>query len=207
MQGPDASPLPILPPHGARQKIGLFGGSVNPAHAAHRLVSLLALRRLALDAVWWLVTPGNPLKDHTDLAPLAQRMEAAKLVAAHPRIHVTDFESALGSAYTIDSLTYLKQRSPVARFVWIMGADNLQSFHSWADWREIIRLMPIAVVDRPGSTLSSRHARAALAFQSAFVAEEHSAHFANRHPPAMIFLHGPRSPLSSTLLRQAAQPS
>ena len=167
----------------------------------------MALHRLKLDAVWWLVTPGNPLKDHTLLAPLAERMDQAKQIAAHPRIRVTAFEAALGSPYTIDSLTYLKQRSPVARFVWIMGADNLQSFHSWAQWRDIIRLMPIAIVDRPGATLRARHARAALAFQSAFVSEERSSGFAERHPPAMIFLHGPRSPLSSTRLRQAAYAS
>ena len=116
-------------------RIGLLGGSFNPAHAAHRAVSLLALKRLALDRVWWLVSPGNPLKDTSALPPLADRIAAARRVAADPRIDVTGIEAALGTRYTIDTIHRLRTRCPRVRFVWLMGADNLAQFHRWRDWR------------------------------------------------------------------------
>jgi nicotinate-nucleotide adenylyltransferase len=136
-------------------RIGLFGGTFDPPHAAHRAACLLAMRRLNLDRVWWLVTPGNPLKDHHRLTPLAQRVAAARALAHHPRIDVTDLEADLGTNYTFQTINYLVQRCPGVQFVWIMGADNLRHFHRWQRWRDIATLVPIAVVDRLGPSLYS----------------------------------------------------
>ena len=202
MDHPSSPLMPLLPPHGRRQRIGIFGGSFNPAHAAHRLVSLTALRRLRLDAVWWLVTPGNPLKNKRDLPSTTTRVVAARHIAAHPRIHVIAIEERLGSSYTYDLIAYLKRRSSTARFVWIMGADNLAGFHHWARWQEIAAAVPIAVIDRPGSTHHALRAPAALALNSFRVPESKAAVLATRTAPALMVLHGPRSNLSSTALRQ-----
>src|SRR6202049_1548159 len=142
----------VLPPNAPGMRIGLFGGTFDPAHAAHRAACLLALRRLGLDRVWWLVTPGNPLKDTKGLAPLAERLAAAQALAHHPRIDVTDLEAELGTAYTYETVSYLLRRCPGVHFVWIMGADNLRSFHRWQRWRGLAQLVPIAIVDRlPGA--------------------------------------------------------
>ncbi|HZV20147.1 MAG TPA: nicotinate-nucleotide adenylyltransferase, partial [Hyphomicrobiales bacterium] len=125
----------LRPPHAEiGMRIGLLGGSFNPPHAAHRQISLTALKRLGLDQVWWLVTPGNPLKDHGDLAPLAERVALCRVLARHARIRVTAFEAAIGTAYTACTLRYLRRRFPGVRFVWLMGADNLASFHRWNEW-------------------------------------------------------------------------
>src|SRR6185312_4598311 len=132
-----------LPPHGPGMRIGLFGGTFDPPHQAHLAASLLALKRLRLDRVWWLVTPGNPLKDTRGLAPLAERMAAAATLTRHPRIDITGFEADLGARYSYDTISYLVARCPRTRFVWIMGADNLRSFHRWQKWREIVGLLPI----------------------------------------------------------------
>ena len=134
-------------------RIGLFGGTFDPPHAAHRAACLIAMKRLGLDRVWWLVTPGNPLKDTRGLAPLAERIAAARALAHHPRIDVTGFEAEIGTRYTYDTVRYLLARCPGVRFVWIMGADNLRSFHRWQKWRGIAGLVPIAVVDRLGPSL------------------------------------------------------
>jgi nicotinate-nucleotide adenylyltransferase len=143
-----------LPPHARAMRIGLFGGSFNPPHAGHLLVAQTALRRLQLDAVWWIVTPGNPLKSHTGLPSLAERMAACRvLIGADPRIIVTGFEADIGTSYTEQSLRYLVRRCPGVDFVWLMGADNLASFHRWQKWRSIASLVPMAVIDRPGATL------------------------------------------------------
>ncbi len=127
--------MSILPPHTPGMSIGLFGGTFDPPHDAHRAACLIAMRRLGLDRVWWLVTPGNPLKDTRGLAPLADRIAAAKELANHPRIVVTGLEAAIGARYTYDTVSYLKAHCPGVRFVWIMGADNLRSFHRWQNWR------------------------------------------------------------------------
>ncbi|GJD94366.1 nicotinate-nucleotide adenylyltransferase [Methylobacterium iners] len=194
--------MPVrLPPALPGMRIGLYGGSFNPAHPGHRHVSLTALRRLRLDRIWWMVTPGNPLKDHGELAPLEVRVETARRVASHPRILVTDFESAIGARYTRQSLRYLRLRHPAVHFVWIMGADSLASFHRWQGFRSIAAMMPIAVIDRPGFTLSAPGSRAAQALARFRVEEEAAGRLADRRPPAWTFLHGPRSTLSSTALR------
>jgi nicotinate-nucleotide adenylyltransferase len=193
----------ILPRHGRGMRIGLFGGTFNPPHEGHRLASLIALRRLKLDAVWWLVTPGNPLKQNSDLPPLATRMKAAADLARHPRIVVTDLEARIGTRYTFDTIDYLVRRCPGTRFVWIMGADNLASFHRWQRWREIAQLTPIAVVDRPASTLKAAHSLAAQFLARRRLDEADGALLAEAGAPGFVFLHGPRSSLSSTDLRRA----
>jgi nicotinate-nucleotide adenylyltransferase len=191
-----------LPAHGPGLRIGLYGGSFHPAHAGHRHVSLLALRRLGLDRLWWIVTPGNPLKDRSGLPPACQRAAAAGALARHPRIDITCFEEAIGARYTVETLTYLAARCPTARFVWIMGADSLASFHRWRGWRTIASLMPMAVVDRPGWTLRSTHSPAALALAPFRIDETDAPLLAGRAPPAWVFIHGPRSALSSSALRK-----
>ncbi|MDJ1157552.1 nicotinate-nucleotide adenylyltransferase [Chelatococcus sp. SYSU_G07232] len=197
---------PPLPRHAPGMRIGLFGGSFNPPHAGHRLASLVALRRLGLDRVWWIVTPGNPLKDNARLPALAARMAAARATAAHPRIDVTGFEASIGTRYTYDTIAYLRRRCPEVRFVWIMGADNLAGFHRWQRWREIAALVPIAVVDRPGATVKAARAKAAQALGTRRLREAEARLLSAARLPAWVFLHGPRSPLSSTALRAAAGP-
>ncbi len=205
-----AAPKPAwagLPPHGAGQRIGLLGGSFNPPHAGHRLISEMALHRLRLDAVWWLVTPGNPLKDPAALRPMAERIAEAGRVARHPRIRVTSIEADVGVSRTRDTLRFLIERCPTLRFVWLMGADNLTGFHRWHAWQEIAELVPIAVIDRPGNTLHAAAGRAAAWLARYRVDESDAATLADRDPPAWVFLHGRRSPLSSTELRRSAAPA
>ena len=182
-------------------RIGLYGGSFNPAHLGHRHVTTTALRRLGLDRVWWLVSPGNPLKDRDGLASLESRCAGAKHIARHPRIAVTGFEARIGARFTVQTLRYLVRRRPGVRFVWIMGADSLETFHRWKDFSEIARLVPIAVIDRPGATMTPLRARAARRLARMRVPEDAAIGLASRSPPAWIFLHGPRSALSSTEIR------
>lgn len=195
--------LARLPPATAGLRIGLYGGSFDPAHAGHRHVSRMALARLRLDRLWWLVTPGNPLKDGRGRAPLPVRVAAAQAVAAHPRITVTGFEAEIASVYTLQTIRYLRMRWPSVRFVWIMGADSLASFHRWRGFRQIAALVPIAVIDRPGHTLCAPHGPAAQAFARWRLDERDASALADHPPPAWVYLHGPRSSLSSTALRAA----
>jgi nicotinate-nucleotide adenylyltransferase len=140
-------------------RIGLLGGSFNPAHAGHLYVSETALKRLKLDSVWWLVSPGNPLKDDAAMAPLASRLQSARRIAAHEsRIHVSALETALHTIYTIDTVTALRRRFPRVDFVWLMGSDNLEQFSRWRRWQELARLVPIVVVQRPGTILAALNA-------------------------------------------------
>jgi nicotinate-nucleotide adenylyltransferase len=190
-----------LPPHARGLKIGLFGGTFDPPHAAHRAACLLAMNRLGLDRVWWMVTPGNPLKDTRGLAPLAQRIAAARALAHHPRIDVTGFEAELRTRYTYDTIAKVVARCPGVRFVWIMGADNLRAFHRWQKWRAIADIVPIAVVDRVGPSLYAGAGTAAQALARFRIPERDARSLPARRPPAWVFLHGLKSPLSSTALR------
>jgi nicotinate-nucleotide adenylyltransferase len=194
-------PRIVLPPHAPGMRIGLFGGTFDPPHEAHLSASLLAMKRLDLDRVWWLVTPGNPLKDTRGLAPLAQRIVAAGALARHPRIDISSLEAQIGTTYTYETIAYLRRHCPGVRFVWIMGADNLRSFHRWQKWREIASLVPIVVVDRLGPSLYAAASPAGHALSRYRVTEHIAATLPGRHAPAWTFLHGLKSPLSSTALR------
>ncbi len=196
--GPGGHRIPL---HYPGQRIGLFGGTFDPPHAAHRSACLLAMKRLRLDRVWWLVTPGNPLKDTNGLAPLDERVAAARALARHPRIHVTGIEADIGVRYSYDTVRYLVSHCAGVRFVWIMGADNLRTFHRWQKWRAIAERVPIAVVDRPGPSLRAANSVMAQAFGRRRVPERNAASLLSRHPPAWVLLHGLKSSLSSTALR------
>jgi len=191
----------FLPPNAPGMRIGLFGGTFDPPHLAHLGASLLALKRLKLDRVWWLVTPGNPLKNTRGLAPLAKRIAAARALTNHPRIDVTGLEAVINTRYTYDTISWLIARCPRVRFVWIMGADNLRSFHRWQKWRGISKLVPIVVVDRLGPSLYAAASPAGQALSRARIPEHNAATLPDRPAPAWTFLHGLKSPLSSTALR------
>jgi nicotinate-nucleotide adenylyltransferase len=191
-----------LPPHAPGMRIGLFGGSFDPPHEGHFHVSRVALRRLRLDRLWWLATPGNPLKETSRLLPLTERIAAAQRIARDPRIVVTGVEAEIGARYTADTLRYLRRHCPGVRFVWIMGADNLLQFHRWRDWEEITRTVPIAIVDRPGATLAAMSAKAAQRFAFARLPESAAPRLADARAPAFVYLHGPRVAQSSTALRR-----
>lgn len=188
---------------GAGQRIGLLGGSFNPPHVAHLLNSDIAKRRLGLDAVWWLVTPGNPLKSRGDLVPLNERMAACRALVGHRRIKVTGFEAELPSTFTAATLAYLRCRHPDVHFVWIMGADCLAHFHHWRNWREIMNTFPVAVVDRPGWHLKALASPTAGAFHDHRWPETHARLLPLLPAPAWTFLTGPLLPHSSTAIRVA----
>ena len=193
-----------LPPHAPGMRIGLFGGSFDPPHEGHALVSRLALKRLKLDRLWWIVSPGNPLKER-ELPPIEARIAAAKKIVRDPRVVFTGFEAEIGARYTCDAIHYLHAHCPGVRFVWIMGADNLLQFHLWRRWEEIARTTPIAVIDRPGATLKAANAKAAVYFSDARLPEREAAMLAATPPPAIVYLHGPRLERSSTELRADAR--
>jgi nicotinate-nucleotide adenylyltransferase len=182
-------------------RIGLLGGSFNPPHAAHRAISLFAMKRLKLDRVWWLVSPGNPLKDHNGLRDLNERAEAARRIANDPRIDVSCLEAVIGTRYTVDTITYLRRRCSGQRFVWIMGADNLAQFHRWEHWRRIASEVPIAVIDRPPQSFRALAAPAARALAPYRMPEKDAGLLAARRAPAWVFLTGMKLNLSSTRLR------
>ena len=182
-------------------RIGIFGGSFNPPHSGHRLVAATVLKRLGLDQVWWLVTPGNPLKSHSDLAPLERRLRLTADLAGHPRMKVTAFEQVLGTPYTARTLVALRQMRPSVRFVWVMGADNLAGFHRWQDWRAIVGSVPIAIVDRPGASLSVLSSPMAKAYEKYRLPEEDAALLPEMEAPVWTFLHTPLDRTSSTDLR------
>lgn len=194
-----------LPPHAPGMRIGLFGGTFNPPHAGHMLVAEIALRRLKLDRLWLLVTPGNPLKNTNGLPPLEQRMAAARQLVRDPRIVVTGLEAEIGTRYTYDTVAWLTRRAPSLHFVWVMGADNLRQFSRWQRWPDIAALAPIAAIDRPGSSLASLNAKASQRFARDRLREEDAAQLALMQPPAIVFLHDRRIDLSSTVLRAQAR--
>lgn len=190
-----------FPPVSDRLRVGLLGGSFNPPHAAHRALSQFALKRLQLDWVWWLVSPGNPLKNTRALPALEKRLAAAREIADHPAIHVTGIEAALRTRYTVDTVAALRHRFPAVRFVWLMGADNLSQFHRWRDWKSIARQVPLAVIDRPSDSFRALASPAAQALSRYRHNERNAATLADATAPAWMFLHGMKSPLSSTELR------
>ncbi|WP_298355911.1 nicotinate-nucleotide adenylyltransferase [Rhodoblastus sp.] len=193
----------ILPPFARGMKIGLFGGSFNPPHMGHALVCDVALKRLGLHRIWLMVSPGNPLKSREGLPALAERMAAARRLLRDPRVVVTGFEAKIGAVYSFQTVDYLRRACPGVHFVWIMGADNLATFFRWKRWRDIARKMPILVVDRPGATHRAERGVAASWFARRRLPESRAKTFVLRKAPALIVLHGPRSPQSSTRLRAA----
>jgi nicotinate-nucleotide adenylyltransferase len=190
-----------IPLHSKGLRIGLLGGSFNPPHDAHRAISLFAMKRLKLDRVWWLVTPGNPLKEGGGLRDLEQRTEAARRMARDPRIDVSCLESVIGTRYTVDTINYLSRRLSGLRLVWIMGADNLAQFHRWQNWRRIASEVPIAVIDRPPQSFRALAAPAAQAMARYRLPENQADQLADRRAPAWVFLTGMKLNLSSTGLR------
>src|SRR3954468_24894361 len=180
-------PRLVLPPHAPGMRIGLFGGTFDPPHAAHLAASLLAMKRLKLDRMWWLVTPGNPLKNTRGLRPLTQRMAEARKLAHHPRIDVTGLEAVINTRYTYDTLEFLVRRCPRVRFVWVMGADDLRSFYRWQSWRRIANLLPMAVVTRRGSSLYATSGRAGQALARCRLPERLAPELARCAPPAWIY--------------------
>ena len=194
-------PWPRLPMTAPGLRIGLLGGSFNPAHDGHRHISLEALARLNLDRVWWIVSPGNPLKSHQDLADQQTRLHLAAAVAHHPRIDVTGFEAQLGTPYTAETLAYLTKRLHDVKFVWLMGADNLATLHRWRHWRRILATMPVAVLDRPRWRYRALASRAALSHAACQLPETESRGLAQANAPAWSFLSIPLSNMSSTALR------
>lgn len=186
------------------QRIGLMGGSFNPPHEGHVAISETALRQLNLDRLWWIVSPGNPLKDHDRLPPLEARIAACQALAGQsPRIIVTGFEARLGSSYTWTTLDFLRRRHPQVRFAWIMGADNLAQLHLWHNWRHIADRVPIAVIDRPGWHFRALASPAAGALARRRIAATKSAHLLRIEPPAWTFIPTRLSPLSSTQIRNS----
>ena len=197
--------LPVSPwgDRGRRARVGLLGGSFNPAHGGHRHISLEALKRLRLDEVWWLVSPQNPLKAPAGMAPLAARVESARaVVAGHPRVRVLTLETALGTRYTVETLARLRQRFPQVRFVWLMGADNLAQLPRWRWWQRILHGVAVAVLDRYPYSESVLHGVAAQRYRRARKASRAAGHLPLCHPPAWVFLPIRRHPASATALRQ-----
>jgi nicotinate-nucleotide adenylyltransferase len=190
-----------LPFHSDGMRIGLLGGSFNPPHLAHRAISLFALKRLQLDRVWWLVSPGNPLKQRDGLHEIGERVEAARRVADDPRIDVSCLESVIGTRYTVDTISYLRRRASGLHFVWIMGSDNLAQFHRWRHWQRIATEIPIAVIDRPPQSFRALSGPAAQSLARYRLPENQAARLADRRAPAWVFLTGMKLNLSSTGLR------
>lgn len=181
--------------------IGLFGGSFNPPHDGHRLVAETAIKRLGLDQLWWMVTPGNPLKSTTELLPLETRIALSETIAPGPRVKVTAFEAAYKVRFSADTVALIKAHHRNVNFVWVMGADNLRYFHLWQRWRNIAQMLPIAIIDRPGSTLSYISSKMALTYNYARVDEDDAVSLAKLKAPSWTLIHGPRSSLSSSAIR------
>lgn len=183
------------------RRIGLLGGSFNPAHRGHRRISLAAMKLLDLHEVWWLVSPGNPLKAEAGMAPYSPRLQSARRVARHPAIRVSDFEVSAGTRFTIDTVSKLKRRYPADRFIWLMGADILPQFHRWRNWRKLAGMVPIAVFPRPGYDRSAQAARA-MGWLRKFVRPAGQAkRWTQWSAPAILLLRLPPDPTSATAIR------
>lgn len=192
-----------MPSVGKGPRVGLLGGSFNPAHQGHRHISQMALKRLGLDAVWWLVSPQNPLKEAAGMAPLAERVATARRVAADSRIQVSDLESELGTRYTVDTVEALKNRFPDHRFVWVVGADILAEMHRWREWRRLFRSVAIAVLARPTYSSRALSSRAARRFARWQVSPARARQLADMAPPAWAYLRTPVHTASATRIREA----
>lgn len=184
------------------QIVGLLGGSFDPAHEGHAHITREAMKRFGLDRVWWLVSPGNPLKRHGP-APLDSRMAQAREVMQHPRVTVTDIEARLGTRYTAQTLAALIDHYPGLRFVWLMGADNLAQFHRWQDWTWIMETVPVGVLARPGDRISARMSPAARLYRRHRISGRASQMLGRADPPAWCFVNVPMSAASSTAIRAA----
>ncbi len=189
--------MPVARPY---LTVGLLGGSFDPPHAGHVHITREALKRFQLDQVWWLVSPGNPLKEQGP-APLARRMAAAREIMDHPRVKISDFEAQVGTRYTAETLRALMAHYPLVRFVWLMGADNLAQFHSWRDWRWIMDNVPVGVLARPGDRISARTSVAANRYERYRLRGREAARLASLNAPAWCFINLPMVNLSSTSIR------
>ncbi|MEN3951878.1 nicotinate-nucleotide adenylyltransferase [Iodidimonas sp. SYSU 1G8] len=189
------------------RRVGLLGGSFNPAHQAHLLVTRQALVRLGLDEVWWLVSPQNPLKSSRDMAPQAERLAEATRVSSDRRIRPTIIETALGTRFTVDTLAELRRRFPLTRFVWLMGADNLQQVTRWKHWTRLFALAPVAIFGRPTYSLRAMSSTAAKRFGTRRIPVEQARDLAGMVPPAWTFIHLRHEPTSATAIRAARRAS
>jgi nicotinate-nucleotide adenylyltransferase len=187
-----------FPPASRGMVIGLLGGSFDPAHEGHVLITTEALKRMGLDQVWWLVTPGNPLKARQP-APLAERIAFGKKVMRHPKVRVTGLEAALGTRFTAATIARLQAIYPGVRFVWLMGADNLVQFHRWDRWQEILQRVPVGILARPGWGTRARLSKAAQVFRGARVGR--GEHLAHAKAPAWVFVNLPMNDASSSAIR------
>ncbi|MDX1785647.1 nicotinate-nucleotide adenylyltransferase [Roseovarius sp. ZX-A-9] len=193
-------PALTLPPVRPGQTIGLLGGSFDPPHAGHVHITREALKRFDLGAVWWLVSPGNPLKAHGP-APMARRLEAAAQIMQHPRVFISDAEAQIGSRYTAQTLRALRAARPGARFVWLMGADNMVQFDEWQDWQEIMKSVPVGVLARPGTRIAARNSKMARIYAAHRLPGRQSQRLGLMAPPAWCFINVPMRAISSTDLR------
>lgn len=188
----------------AGQRVGLLGGSFDPAHEGHVLLTEEALKRFGLDRVWWLVTPGNPLKAHQP-APLAERIAHAQKLMDDPRVEVTGIEAELGTQKTVDTIAALQKHYPNLHFTWLMGSDNLVQFSRWERWREIAARVPIGVLSRPGTRLAARLSKAARVLASARLPERRASQLGSARPPAWVMVNMPMSSASSSAIRAARE--
>jgi len=184
--------------------VGLLGGSFDPAHEGHAHITRTALRRFGLDRVWWLVSPGNPLKT-SGPAPLAQRLAAARGVMRHPAVEITDIEARIGTRYTAETVASLQAMWSGVRFVWLMGADNLEQFHLWQDWQDIMARVPVGVLARPGQRISARVSRAARHYRDDRLSARSSILLPQSDPPCWCFINIPMTDMSSTAIRKRGE--
>ncbi|MEZ5921439.1 MAG: nicotinate-nucleotide adenylyltransferase [Parvularculaceae bacterium] len=196
----------VIPQRHDTSRIGILGGSFNPAHEGHREISLAALKLLQLDAVWWLVSPGNPLKDPSSYAPYPERLAEARRIANHHRIVVSNFEERKNLQYTVDTIDALQSLWPQMDFVWLMGADSLETFDHWKDWRRIAAMTPIAVFSRPGHEKAFEIAQAAKELGAFLMPESEAASVVGAEPPAWTFISSTANPASATELRKNSPP-
>jgi len=186
-------------------RIGLYGGSFNPPHQGHKLVAEQALKTFQLDQVWWMVTPGNPLKNNQMLKPLSMRLDASQALIQNPRIHVTAFEASIKTRFSVETIAHILRKNSQVHFIWIMGADGLASFHQWRRWRTIAAIIPLAIIDRPGYSFSVLSSQAVQCLSHFRLREKEALSLPFQAAPCWCFIHGRRISLSSTYLRRNLQ--